>query len=381
MPHREKSFSLMELMIASTIGLVIVSALSYILVSNISSRNELEKNSRQIENGRYALSTLVEDIQLAGFYGEYFPSTTGQTMPDPCTTILQDMGFGDALYRCNTGATAQVPTGIFGYADTATPPSTCNSFITNRLSGTDILVIRRTHTTPINIDTDNNNAVNTPVTLENGTTTTAYTNLGNAYYLQASNCSETGSVAEFGFIFDHDTTRYTLHRAMQGGSPLSCMTGALSSLRKYVVRIFYISSCNDCTGSGDGIPTLKMAELAPHPSICTADTTSACGSMTTRAIAEGIENLQLEYGVDTTVPGDGVPDTFIAAPSGTQWENTMSVKIFLLARNTEKSVGYLDNKTYVLNSAGTLTVAPADEYKRHLYTATARAINIAGRRP
>ena len=60
----------------------------------------------------------------------------------------------------------------------------------------------------------------------------------------------------------------------------------------------------------------------------------------------------------------------------------MVVKIFLLARNTEKTPDYTDTKTYSLASDGsTLTGTPFnDQYKRHVYAATARAVNIANRR-
>ena len=72
---RESGFSLVELMIASTIGLLILTAMISVFVSSMQSRNEVDKSSRQIENGRFAVEMLKEDIQLAAFYGDYFPSS------------------------------------------------------------------------------------------------------------------------------------------------------------------------------------------------------------------------------------------------------------------------------------------------------------------
>ncbi len=381
MHPREKGFSLVELMIGSAIGLIILAALSYVLVSNVQSRTELERGSRQMESGRFSLATLVEEIQLAGFYGEYFPASVGMTTPDPCANKLNEMGFADANYRWNTTApvVTQVPAGLFGFAETVAASANCAPYLTTRKAGTDVLVVRRASTETIAIDTNEDSAADANVTLEDGSTDT-YASLGKGYYLQASNCSEIGAATEFAFVMDKDTSRFLLHKGIQKGTPASCTTGILNGLRKYIVRIFYISTCNDCSGTGDGIPTLKMRELSPAATICDADPAVACGTFTERAIADGIENLQIEYGIDSTL--DGVPDTFVAAPAATDWQNAVAVKVFLLARNIEQSTGYVNTKTYALSSDGSVVfTAPSDKYRRHLYSATAKANNLAGRRP
>jgi type IV pilus assembly protein PilW len=62
--------SLVELMIAIAIGLVIMAALTTLFAHSSRTREELERNSRQIENGRFALELVSSDLRLAGFYGE-----------------------------------------------------------------------------------------------------------------------------------------------------------------------------------------------------------------------------------------------------------------------------------------------------------------------
>ncbi|HYD79731.1 MAG TPA: PilW family protein [Paucimonas sp.] len=376
---RERGFSMVELMIASAIGLILMTGLSMILVSNMQSRDELAKNSVQIENGRFAIESMVQEIQLAGFYGEYLPPTViTWTTPNPCAVILEEMGFAAGTYRWNSSGTPNVPVGLQGYTESDTTP-TC---LANRKTGTDILVVRRAGTTPIKIDVNEDGTADASIdTNGDGTNDATYASLNNGYYLQVSNCSDTPS--EFAFVMDHDNTQFTSHTIKPAGTPLSCLNGGFSPVRKYVVNIFYVASCNDCSGSGDGIPTLKMAELTPATTSCTATTTASCGSFVIKPIAEGIENLQLEYGVDSSPSvGDGVPDAYKTAPAAADWANVVAVKIFLLARNTDKTLGYTDTKTYSLNSAGTaLSGTPFnDNYKRHVYSATARATNIAGRR-
>lgn len=375
---RERGLTLIEFMVSIVIGMIMIAGLTMILVSSMQSRSELEKNSRQIENGRFAIESLKEDIQLAGFFGEYLPPTAATwTVPDPCTTILQDMGFAAPNYRWNATANTLIPVAIQGYTDSDTTPSCVN----NRKPNTNIIVVRRLSTVAIKIDADGNGVVDANVdTNDDGSTETAFTDLGKGYLMQHSDCSD--APLETSFIFDHETARFTLHdvKPVVVAGASSCMNGGLNTVRQYVQRIFYIGTCNNCSGGGDGIPTLKMVEMVPGSSVCALNTTSSCGSTVTRSVAEGIENFQLEYGLDTS--GDGAPDSFSAAPASTDWPNVVAVKMFLLARNTDISSDYVDSKTYSLNSAGTaLAGTPfGDKYRRHVYTATARAINSSGRR-
>jgi len=367
---RERGFSLVELMIASTIGLLILTAMISVFVSSMQSRNEVDKSSRQIENGRFAVEMLREDIQLAAFYGEFSPPPTiTWTTTDPCATILNDMGFDSVA--------GTIPVGIYGYPDSVTS-ATQPSCLSNRKAATDILVIRRTSTTQLKIDANEDGTRDANVTNEDGSTGVSVASLGAGYYLQVSNCSDTPT--EAAYVLAKDPTQLVLHSVKPAGTPASCMSGGLAPIRQYFVRIFYIATCNDCSGAGDGIPTLKMVELTSSSSACATDPATSCGSMTTRPIAEGIENMQLEYGIDTN--NDGTPDSYFTVPAAADWKNVTAVKVFLLARNTETSVDYTDTKTYSLASDGsTLTGAPFnDHYKRHAYTATARAINIANRR-
>jgi type IV pilus assembly protein PilW len=370
---RQRGFSLVELMIASTIGLLILTAMVSVFVSSSQSRDEVDKSSRQIENGRFAIEMLKEDIQLAAFYGDYFPAAVTWTTPDPCATILNDMGF----------TTGNVPVGIHGYPDSVAAPS-C---VANRKSGTDILVIHRVSTTQLKIDANEDGTADANVTKEDGSTGVSVASLGAGHYLQASNCADTPSEATN--VMTKNTAGFILHGVKPAGTPPSCMNGGLAPVRQYFVRIYYIATCNDCSGAGDGIPTLKMVELTPGSGICDTDPALSCGAMTTRPIAEGIENMQLEWGVDnkncdgtTTTATPGTPKCYFTAPGASDWQNVTAVKLFLLARNTDITVGYKDAKTYSLASDGSaLAGTPyGDRYKRHVYVAMARAINIANRR-
>ena len=86
--NRQSGFSLIELMVALTIGLLLLVGLTVLFANTNYTNRELQKVSQQIENGRYAIDTITQDLRLAGFYGHIdslasiAPPAT--TPPDPC---------------------------------------------------------------------------------------------------------------------------------------------------------------------------------------------------------------------------------------------------------------------------------------------------------
>jgi type IV pilus assembly protein PilW len=251
---------------------------------------------------------------------------------------------------------------VQGYDNSATIPS-C---VADARAGSDILVIRRVST-----------CVAGP-TLEAGCDALP----AGAPYFQSSNCYQATELAKNSggaasakdyqahFVLNTDLTLATTHA-------LDCAT--IAEYRRYLTRIYFVANNNV---AGDGIPTLKRAELGP-------------GGFTIVPLVEGIETIQFEYGVDTD--GDGIVDAYTADPSTYNacagatcvdyWLTTYAVKVNLLARNVDKSAGWSDNKTYTLGlkADGTANLFPVsgtygDMYKRHAYNAAVRLDNPSGRR-
>lgn len=341
---RETGFSLVELMIGLTVGLLIIAGVTTLFVTNNKTRVELEKTSQQIENGRYASQLLLEDLRLAGYYGELNPTTsvvaTPATLPDACATDT-------------TSLTAAIALPIQGYDNGASIPTSCSSYLTDLKSGSDVLVVRRVSSCAENPTTG---VPVTPGTSCGNVNTTLYT------YFQTSLCGETPL---YGININ------TLHGYHNSG----CSSTA-AVWRQLYTRIYFVTNNNK---SGDGIPTLRVAELGN-------------GSFTVSALASGIEQLQLEYGIDTN--GDGVPDLYTANPSiynscsgtacQTNWRTVTAVKIHILARNNQTSAGFTDTRKYILGKLADMTTDNTygqfnDGYKRHVYTTVVRLTNVAGR--
>ena len=338
-----QGFTIVELLIAVTLGLVILAGLIAVLVNNIRARDEIERANQQIENGRYAMQVLTDDLRNAGYLAEFNPRvlSTPSTKPDPCVTTIAALKVA-------------LPLSVQGYDNGAGAP-TC---ISDLRAGTDILVIRRVSTCAVG-DTDCD-----PV-------------LSGAPYFQASACnssSELGSTNSANyFALDTNIANLTLHKK-DCNPPTTA--GTLAPYYQYRIHIYFVAN-ND--KNGDGIPTLKRAELGSS-------------GFSIIPLVEGIENLQIEYGLDTAATGAPAlftadPDSYsscIPAVCAGYWKNAVAAKVFLLARNLTTSSAYSDNKVYTLgikaDGSTANTFGPFnDAYKRHAYSAEVRLNNSAGR--
>lgn len=342
--HRQRGITLVEWMVSITIGLVLVTGLLVLFAQQSQTQNELQKSSRQIENGRYAMQLLREDIHLAGYWGEF--SNTGSLtvptlLPNPCATAVADLS-------------AALPFAVQGYdAPGAALPAEfaqCPLSAANHQDGTDILVLRHADVDVVTGGLDAGR-----VYLQSGLTASKQ---ALQYVLGAA----TGPAV--------DTALFNLIRKDDSTAPL----------RRYHVHIYYVSPCSvpangsTCSAAntddgGVSVPTLKRLELSVDGGLA---------KFSNVALVEGIENMQIDYGFDATA--DGAPDSYATnAAAVVDWANVMALRIHLLARNNERSGGHLDSKTYSLGLAGT-TVASNDAFKRHVFSQLIRVVNPSSRR-
>ena len=346
---RERGFTLIELMISVTIGMLILAAMTAMLVNNSAAQAEIEKANRQVENGRYAFDLLSADLRNAGYYGEFDPTvlTAPLTMPDPCLATIADFKAALPLY-------------VQGYDNVAANVLSCLSDVK---PGTDIVVVR--HTATCVIDAGNCNASGS----------------GGPYF-QASLCNNatelsSSSVDDF-YALANDIASLDRH---QRDCTSVAGSGTLAVVRRLEIHLYFVANNGLTT---DGIPTLKRARLANN---------GGSLGVTIEPLVEGIENLQMEYGLDTN--SDGAADVFTTSPAShagcvlpacavTNWTNVVSTKVNLLARNLEPSLGHIDRKSYVLGNLSdgspNTIAATGDQYKRHVYQALGVLWNPAGRK-
>lgn len=337
-------FSLVELMVAITLAMLVMAVTSSVFLSSSKARRETDQASQQVENGRYAMQVLGDDLQLAGYYSEFDPGPlpTPLVKPNPCATDVASLK-------------ASIPLHVQGYDKPDAATIALLTCINDVRAGTDIVVIRRTSSC-----------------VAGSAGCDAFS--AGAPYFQAALCAsaselDSASATDY-YAMDTTTAGLTKHKK-------DCLTAA--DYHRYLTSIYFVA--NNDIGS-DGIPTLKRAELG-------------AGGFSIVPLVEGIEDMQIEYGLDTSAVPDGAPDVFTADPDGYtgsgalgpagNWRNVVAARITLLARNTATSFGYTDTKTYTLglNADGTPnTFSPSGSalaFKRHIFTSEVRLTNPSQR--
>jgi type IV pilus assembly protein PilW len=328
--RRQQGLTMIELMVAITLGLMILAGVSAIFVRNSRTGEEIRKANQQTENGRYASGLLADDLKNAGYLAEFDPSLLSTpSAPNPCATDLPSLKAGMAMP-------------VQAYDNGATVPS-C---ISDHKTGTDIIVVRRASTCALG---------------QAGCDAA----VSGAVYMQASGCNSATELSsgDFTTFFRMDTDLAQLDRKR-----VDC-SSTPAPVYRYRVHIYFIANNYK---SGDGIPTLKRVEVDPSGN-------------TLVPLVEGIEDLQVEYGVDnvTALPGSltGTPASYTSSPASDEaMRNVVAARLHLLARSTTPSMGYVDTRTYALGPGVSYTPSgAAAAYKRHVYETAVRINNTAGR--
>jgi type IV pilus assembly protein PilW len=320
-PFRSQAgFSMIELMIAITIGLVIITSLVGILAASSSGSATNDRTSEILSNGRYALNSVKEELREAGFRGYTWalPSTPSP-WTDP-TSGCFDTGGSAATFITN------LDQGVWG-SDNANPfPANCIPS-TSYLSGTDVLVIRRVSNTP----------VTSPLK-------------ANTVYFQSSYSQ--------GKMFR--STSVPTAPTFTGQLPLGTFTLNTS--------VYYVSPFTTTASENPLVPALWRVSLQSD------------GTMAKELVASNIERMQVQYGIPTTVPDDQFYDTIAGtsyettSTDGTvNWGNVGSVRLWLLARNSTAEPGYKNTQTYTM---GNQSYTVNDGFRRQLFTTVVSLRNM-----
>jgi type IV pilus assembly protein PilW len=318
MPRPISGFSLIEMMISITIGLVVVSALVGVLASNARNSKTNDRTSELQSNGRYAMDHLSSEIRQAGFHA-YTP------LNNPITSSA--ITISGALPACggSTAFVSNIRQGIWGINDNNSFSGDC--IPANYLRG-DVLVIRHM------ADQSTLSASGVP----------------NTVYLRSS--YDSGNVFQF-------TT----------AAAVPVITGdAAAENFELWISVYYIGS-DDADAT---LPALRRVRLQTG-----SDPTP--GSMLDEMVVSGIEHLQVQYGVfnsidNTTQYFDANSISGSSATTGaTGWDNVHAVRIWLLSRNAKAEANYANTNTYRM---GSLDYGPMnDSIRRQLFATVVKLRN------
>jgi type IV pilus assembly protein PilW len=327
-------------------------------------------------------------VSHAGFWGTYVPdfddptrdedppTSTPTLIPNPC--VAYDPGTwvtGSALVNALLG----IPVQMF---DGGT--AVCTAVVTNRVPGTDVLVIRHAQRC---------------LPGEGSCEADATAATASKVYLQGGLCEDDLEDAAGVYEFARTPTGGAFAAPFDRLTQRDCTTPAPK--RRYVSYIYWVRDF--AAAAGDGIPTLVRSEFDLTPG-------GTLEHQPPLALVEGVDGLWVEFGIDdvsiTGDPvdnsvevewededtksravnrGDGIPDgEFVRCTASVpcdveQLMNVTAVKMYVVARSREETRGYTDTKTYGVGLAG--TAGPyGDAFKRHVYATTVRLPNVSGRR-
>lgn len=323
--------TLVELMIAMVLGLLVVGTVFSVYV--VSSRNftQDERYAFMQESGRYAFKVLTEDLIMADFWGQMLaPDTIGTTLTPSAAGCANAIDMFDA--------TSALLFNNYHESPAVTHFNPCNEITDDHLAGTDILLLKRVAGSPaartfIDVaDTDGDG--DTAETIEEGSGTAG------TVYLRTN--GTTGN-----FVNDSSST----NKPTVGQADW-----------QYVPHVYFIR--DHYQTAADGIPTLcRMSAIANSLEFGNPETSAADQP---QCLAPGIEDLHLEFGLDTT--NDGIANLYVATPTTTQIEDVIAARVYLLARSPDPIGGYTNAKTY---SLGDRSIGPLnDGFYRRVFSTT-----------
>lgn len=330
--------TLIEVMVAMVVGLILLAGITTLVVNASRSNRDVDASARLLENGRYAVRTLGEHLRHAGFWGRlYPPAASGMAalpagLPNACTSPITV-----AMIE------ADMPVFIQGEDDPGGDPAANCLADADHVDGTDIVTVRRLATTAESAAEANANPTE--------------------FYMQTAHADfavDTGNNADLG-VTERDAA----------GNNVPAPHYQYEADTFFIsprTRPVNVSACDgDDADNGDQIPTLMQVRV---------NATGFCA----RALAVGVENMQIEYGVDTS--NNGTPNAYTTAPATVaDWADVMGLRLYLLVRGTQNVNAIGGNKSYTLGqTAPTVIADPGDGFSRHVFTTTARLVNPSGRR-
>ncbi len=285
-PRAQSGFGLVELMIAMTIGLVLLGGIGYLYLGSRGAFRTTDNLSRMQENARYALDMMSRDIRMAGYVG------CGNMASIPVKTIanapVPTMNIGNALIGYNNGTGWTNPTTI------------------TQLANTDVLSVMGAFSGGVNL-TGNLAPQNANIQINSNPDgfvagdVLMITNCVNADVFKATTVS-TGS-----------GTTITLAHANSSNTGNRLGTYGPDAFVMRMNQYSYFIGTNPA-----GNPALYRVGLSGNA----------------EELVENVQDMQFDYGLDTNA--DGAVDSYGKTPGN--WAQVVSVKVSLLMRSPDNNL-------------------------------------------
>lgn len=306
----QSGLTLIELLISMGLGITISAGVASIYMESVRNYTQNEEIARLQENGRYALKLLRREVSMAGFFAGHSSIPTTDEITTDCEA------------------------GVDWVTDTSSPIELLNNF------DSDIETVQGTTLTCVGS------------ALQADTDLISIKRFADSYTLRDGSWND-GVAAT-------DSSQWYI-RTNNNGNPswikgvdisaADATAGSAVDYWEYYSGVFFIRDHSE--DEGDEIPSLCAARLQ-------------ASAMQVNCLVEGIEDMQLEFGIDNDE--DGVPDQFVSDPSSAEIETSVAIRAYLLVRAVNKDYAYTNTKTYRLGSKE--VAAFNDNYYRRVFSTT-----------
>jgi type IV pilus assembly protein PilW len=333
---RMGGFSIIEILVSLVISLFILAGAVTILVHSQRNYRQNDDFGRLQENARFAMEMITSDLRLAGFFGcstkvyNHLNSTDGDLFDT--TQAIDGFEEGGSAWE--------------GQGNT--------DIVASIWPGTDAITIRKFRN------------AGTPI-LDNMTATDALIEIANApvnvnQLAAIYNCNSTDIFQ----VTSSDTSANTLGHAAGGSFSPGNSSDALSAA--YDQNNAYISNTALVNASKTYVTAYEPVRYYIAASTANAGRPALWRQLhdgsgaVSQELIEGIENMQLLYGLDVN-NADRIPDVYVDADNVPDvdgdglpdWSLVLGVKVTLLVSTLDEYGGEIDTKTYDIYST------PADD--------------------
>jgi type IV pilus assembly protein PilW len=341
MTRRMDGFSLVELMVAMTLSLVLLAGALSILYTSKVTYTENERVARLQEAGRTVVELILRDARAAGYVG--------------CSRPLRTEDFVNGLAGSGTlPYNLQQP--LLGF-DTA--PATAgwlpalDASILNAAPGSDVVAVRSSRQgQPIFRTTGPVNPLTPGIPVTRAANVVVPTNTP----MIISDCRGASVFWPSGVATPTPTTATIAHAP--GGPP--------GNTGPSLTRGFEIGA--QVTPVQTVVYYVRLDAVTGLPALW-----QKIGANPARPLIEGVENMQITYGEDTTA--DQLADRYVTADMVGNWANVISFSISILVRSEDETGLDVDNRTY--NLLGTNVGPFTDRRQRSVFTTTVTLRNVA----
>lgn len=323
---KQHGFTLVELMVAMTIGLLLLGGVIAILTATHQTYRVNEALARMQENARYAFQLLSRDIRMVGYFG-----CAGNGIP----TVNTLNNATDFFWRLGQALEGFEATSMTAW----TPALPDSGAIPSPLGGRDIIVVR-------GIDGKETKVLSHPGGNPPGSAdlkVTVGSGLKENHIVLVTDCQAAAifQITNFNTSSGQDNIVHNTGGTNTPGNATKELGKEFTGgeLIKIATRSYFIRMIDDWPALYHKIGTNDAEELV-----------------------RGVENLQIEYGED--LDGNWTAGIYRSADAVADWGKVVSVRVSLLMQSIENNIAS-QPQSYTFNGT---TTTPTDRRLRQAFT-------------